>query len=176
MPHIHTAPGQHDHTASAYLFRLDFDQPKVMLHFHRKRKAYMQFGGHIELNETPTQALVHELREESGYVISQVRILQPVTRLNAITDSVVHPLPVLYSTHPVGNEHFHSDIAYAAITNEAPKYSPEDGESTDLQLFTRQELIDLPNDKIIENVRETALFIFDSILDTWEPVPLDSFL
>lgn len=175
MPHIHTDPGQHDHTASMYLFRLEFDEPKVMLHFHRKMNAYMQFGGHIELHETPMQALVHELREESGYNISQVQILQPKNRLKHITGSVVHPTPVLYSTHPVGHDHFHSDVAYAAVTSEAPNRSPEDGESTDLQLFTRQELIDLPDDKIIENVRETCLFVFDEILQNWTPVRSDNF-
>lgn len=175
MPHIHTSPGQHDHTVSAYLFRLDYDEPKVMLHFHRKMNAYMQFGGHIELDETPMQALVHELREESGYDMSQVDILQPATRLNTITGSVIHPLPTLYSTHPVGDDHFHSDIAYAVVANEAPKYSPEEGESTDLRLFTRKELIDLPDDKIIENVRETALFIFDEILGNWESVSSSEF-
>ncbi len=53
MAHIHTQPGQHDHTASAYIFRVDFDEPKLVLHLHRKINKYLQFGGHIELHETP---------------------------------------------------------------------------------------------------------------------------
>jgi len=63
MAHIHTQPGQHDHTASAYIVRTDFDEPKIMLHLHRKIGKYLQFGGHVELHETPWQAVVHELRE-----------------------------------------------------------------------------------------------------------------
>ena len=66
MAHIHTQPGQHDHTASAYIIRTDLDTPRIMLHLHRKIGKYLQFGGHVELNETPWQAVVHELREESG--------------------------------------------------------------------------------------------------------------
>jgi 8-oxo-dGTP pyrophosphatase MutT (NUDIX family) len=83
MSHIHKKPGQHDHTASTFLFRTDFSEPKVMLHFHQKLGSYMQFGGHVELNETPWQTVIHELREESGYDIDQLQILQPKQRLKA---------------------------------------------------------------------------------------------
>src|SRR3954465_16018556 len=81
MPHIHTEPGQHDHTVSAYIFRTDFSEPKVMLHLHKKHGTYMQFGGHIELNENPWQAITHELREEAGYELDELFILQPHQRL-----------------------------------------------------------------------------------------------
>ena len=65
MPHIHTKPGQHDHTVSAFIVRLDGKQPRILLHRHKKSGVYMQFGGHIELHENPWQAISHELLEES---------------------------------------------------------------------------------------------------------------
>ncbi|HJP81677.1 MAG TPA: NUDIX domain-containing protein [Candidatus Saccharimonadales bacterium] len=180
MPHIHTEPGQHDHTASVYLFRTDFDEPKVVLHRHKKFNKYLQFGGHVELHETPWQAIIHELREESGYDINQIRILQPETRMTKISNSILHPQPVVHSTHPIGPpvadfEHFHTDIAYAATTDRDPIHQPEEGESTSIQLFTRDELIALPDEQIIKNAREIMLHIFDHILPTWQPVEADTF-
>lgn len=175
MPHIHTEPGQYDHTASTFLFRTDFDTPKLMLHFHKKLDSYMQFGGHVELNENPWQAVIHELREESGYDINQLQVLQPKQRLKSLGDAVIHPQPISHTTHPIGNDHFHTDSTYALITNEKPRHQPHEGESTDIQLFSRTELIGLPDNKIIQNVREIALYIFDNCLDEFELVPTSEF-
>jgi 8-oxo-dGTP pyrophosphatase MutT (NUDIX family) len=174
MAHIHTQPGQHDHTASAFIFRTDFDQPKIILHLHKKLGAYMQFGGHIELHENPWQAIVHELREESGYDIDQLQILQPKVRLTNLSDNaIIHPQSVSHTTHPLGNDHFHTDSAYAMTTGKSPRHQPDEGESTDSILLNRDELVSLPADQIIENVREIALYIFDEILPHWQPVATD---
>jgi 8-oxo-dGTP pyrophosphatase MutT (NUDIX family) len=56
MPHIHTGPGEHDHTASAVIIRNESDGPKVLLHLHKKLNRLLQPGGHVELHETPWQA------------------------------------------------------------------------------------------------------------------------
>ena len=178
MSHIHTDPGQYDHTASVYLFRTDFDEPKIMLHLHKKLGKYMQFGGHIELHETPWEAVVHEVREESGYDITQISLLQPRERVLSLSDATVHPAPAAHSSHPFGKPgsgHFHTDVAYAAVASEPPRHTPHDDESSDIKMFTRQELADLPDDQIIANVREIALHIFDNCLGNWEPVPSNSF-
>lgn len=173
MPHIHTDPGQYDHTASAFLFRTDLTEPKVMLHLHKKYGCFMQFGGHIELNESPWQAISHELREESGYDVAQVSVLQPPVRIRKFSSpahTTLHPQPVSHATHAVGTDHFHTDSVYALTTTEEPQQAPESGESTHIQLFTRSELTALPSEKIYDNVRETALYIFDELLPQWEAV------
>jgi 8-oxo-dGTP diphosphatase len=66
MAHIHTKPGQHDFTASAFIIRIDTPKPKVLLHMHKKLGVLLQPGGHIELNENPWQAVHHEIEEETG--------------------------------------------------------------------------------------------------------------
>ena len=71
MPHIHTLPGEHDATASAYIVRTDLGEPAIMLHRHKKLDTMLQFGGHVELHENPLEAIAHELREESGYDFRQ---------------------------------------------------------------------------------------------------------
>lgn len=175
MPHIHTKPGQHDHTVSAYLFRIEENEPKVLLHIHRKFGKHMQFGGHIELNETPWQAITHEILEESGYSMEQLAVLQPTDRIIQLHDAIMHPQPVTHNTHTLPGEHFHTDLVYAFTTMEAPKQQPSDGESTDIRSFTRSELVNLADDSIIENVREIALYIFDNCLTQWQPVSPSEF-
>lgn len=177
MAHIHTQPGQHDHTASAYIVRTDFDEPKIMLHLHRKIGKYLQFGGHVELHETPWQAVVHELREESGYDIDQLRILQPPARIKNLSDAVIHPHPAAHSTHPFGGgtDHFHTDIGYAVITNQPPRHAPEDGESTTIRLLTRAELAATNDNEVPDNVKQIGLFILDHCLSHWEAIPVTEF-
>lgn len=177
MAHIHTQPGQHDHTASAYIIRTDFDEPKIILHLHRKIGKYLQFGGHVELHETPWQAVAHELREESGYDIDQLRILQPEQRVKHLSDAVIHPQPASHSTHPFGGgtDHFHTDIGYAVVADEPPRHLPEDGESTTIRLLTRSELAAMPESDLPDNVKQIGLFIFDHCLKHWESVPATEF-
>jgi len=175
MSHIHTEPGHHDATVSAFIFRTDNKEPKVVLHLHKKIKSYMQFGGHIELHENPWQAVTHEIVEESGYSLEQLSLLQPVKRIKKLSGTKLHPYPVVLNTHTFpGIDHFHSDITFAFITNVEPREVIGEEESKEVSLFTKSEILELPSDKILENVREIALFIFDELLNSWEPVPADS--
>lgn len=175
MPHIHDKDGQHDHSIDMFVFRTDFDEPKLMMHLHRKHHKFMQFGGHIELDENPMQAMRHELSEESGYDPGQVKVLQPAGSLTHLTDAILHPIPATYNTHLVVDKHFHSATYYALVTDEEPANAVREGESTDIQLFSRAELEKLSVDEILDNTKETALYMFDRILPNWEPIELLSF-
>lgn len=177
MAHIHTEPGQHDHTASAFVIRIDQDEPKIMLHMHKKLGMYLQFGGHIELDETPWQTIAHELREESGYDLEQLLVLQPRDRVKPTADTRMHPIPITYNTHDFGKglDHYHTDAGFALITGEAPKHSPNEGESKDIKLLTKRELKKLPNQLIADNVRASCLFALDVCLPKWEQVPVRYF-
>jgi 8-oxo-dGTP pyrophosphatase MutT (NUDIX family) len=174
MPHIHTQPGQHDHTASAYIIRIDLGEPKLLLHKHKKRGLYQQFGGHIELHENPWQAVTHEAEEESGYTMDQLKILQPHDRIRSGKQGqgTEHPVAVSHNTHSFDNTktHYHSDIGYAFVTEQEPAKSVSDGESNDFMLLTRQELVDFPSDKVSGGIKVTGFFIFDVCLPKWEAV------
>lgn len=175
MPHIHTKPGQHDHTVSIYLIRTDFSEPKVMLHLHQKVKKWAQFGGHIELHETPWLSAVHELKEEAGYDIHSLKLLQPALRLKAVQGAVVHPQPIVHATmgYPPDKGHFHTDTAYALLADKEPESLPEEGESTDLRLFTRDQVAS--STEIDSITRDIALHIFDEILPNWSQTPANEF-
>lgn len=176
MPHIHTGPGEHDHTASAIIIRTDGDQPRLLLHMHKKLGHLLQLGGHIELNETPWQAVLHEITEESGYLPSQLRLLQPRLRIKKLDRTVVHPQPVVHATHAFSSiDHNHIDILYAFVTNEEPAQAPGNGESTDLRWLTKREIQNLPEDIIYKDTIETCEYILESIISEWEAVPLSDY-
>ncbi len=177
MAHIHTEPGHHDHTVSFFIVRTDFDVPKIVYHMHRKTGKLSMFGGHVELNETPWQAALHEITEETGYLHSQLSILQPTQRILKLTDAAVHPVPVVNSTgkYPIATPHFHTDTMYALIASEEPAGEPEEGESTDIRLFTLEELRAIPEDQIFEAWREVGEYILTAIYPAWIANSLESF-
>ena len=174
MPHLHTSPGQHDFTVSAFIIRTDGPEPVVILHLHRKIGVLLQFGGHIELDETPWQGLLRELREESGYDPAQLNLLQPSSFYHAqFPGSRQHPLPFYFNTHEFrpGNGHFHSDLTYAAVVTGAPKHSIREGESEAIRAFTASALKRLPPEEIFEQTRANAVYILENLLLDWQLLP-----
>ncbi len=153
MPHIHTKPGQHDTTVSGFIVRTDLKEPKLLLHKHKKLGRYIQFGGHVELHETPWQALIHELREESGYAVSQLSLLQPNQRISSLTGVKLHPVAVYHLTHKFDEKHFHTDLGYAFVAKGEPEAAIADNESNEVIMVTRNELVNLPADLTFESVR-----------------------
>jgi 8-oxo-dGTP pyrophosphatase MutT (NUDIX family) len=140
MPHIHTDPGHHDITVSAWVIRKDSDQWKCLVHFHKKMDTLMQIGGHVELEETPWRSLSVELKEEAGYSLSQLSALQHSDVSVISHHNVQHPVPFAMNTHDVGSQHFHTDLCYGFVTDELPESAPNDQESTDLRWLTIDEL------------------------------------
>lgn len=177
MSHINTDPGHYDFAASAHIFDLSGDEPRVIMHFHKRLKKYMHFGGHVELHENPWEAITHELVEESGYTIDQVKVLQPKGVIVDLPDAVLHPLPINMNSHKYGDQdHYHTDIAYGFVTDQKPKNEvSSELESQDFVYLTRDELAALPAEQTIENIRNVALRVFDLLLDEWEAVDTSVF-
>ncbi|PLS80949.1 NTP pyrophosphohydrolase, partial [Candidatus Saccharibacteria bacterium] len=176
MSHIHQEPGQHDATVSAFIIRTDGPEPRILLHEHRKLNRLFQFGGHVELHETPWQAIAHEIEEESGYRLDQLRLLQPADRLMELSSSVLHPQPVCQMTHQFSDhDHFHTDTVYAFITDQTPAHEVGEGESGLMRLVTRAELSQLNEDTILPDIKDIGLYILDSYLQGSEEVSVDAY-
>ena len=173
MGHLHTKPGQHDYTVGAYIVRLDGDEPRALLHLHKKMGKLLPIGGHIELDETPWQAVAREIKEESGYLLHQTMVLQPKQRIQSLSDIIAHPQPVVVTDQDVSAEHFHTDLAYAFTVRNEPEESADEGESTDFRWLTKAELDQLMVAEIFPNTREIYDFIFDSCLSEWDEVQTD---
>lgn len=129
MPHIHTLPGQVDQSATGFIVRDDFDEPKALFHVHRKLGSLLPPGGHVELDETPWMAMAHELHEESGYSLNELRVVQPKVRLKHLSGITLHPLPVVSNTHDIPDDHFHTDLDYLFIASAPSQGKPEEGEN-----------------------------------------------
>lgn len=176
MPHIHTEPGQHDITVSAWIFRLVDNELKVLVHMHRKTGKLMQIGGHVELDETPWQTLAHEIPEESGYGLDELDVLQPFAQIPPIADTVVHPTPVLSGTFFVSEGHYHSDYCYAFLANDLPYAQPAEDESTDLRWLTMSELRRAAAEGLaLEDVADIYEFIARDIMPTYRSVKATSY-
>lgn len=176
MPHIHTGPDQHDITVSAWIVRLDEDTPRVLVHMHRKMGKLMQIGGHVEIDETPWQTLGHEIPEESGYELTDLRILQPFAETPKVDGAIVHPVPVLSNTHKVTDSHFHSDYCYAFVADAAPVKLPAAGESQDLRWLTIQEVQDAADrGDAFQDIADIYGYILENCLSVYYQVEASSF-
>lgn len=167
MAHVHQHPGAHDLTVSGYIVQLKAgSEPRVLLHLHKKLNKWLQFGGHVEQDENPWQALTRELMEESGYDLRQLQLLQCGPVLPKVEGVEMHPIPVVSLTHKYGDEdHYHDDLGYAFVTVAEPDSTKLNvGESKTIRLFTVQELAELKDDEIPVDVRVVALYVLNDIL------------
>lgn len=175
MPHIHTGPGEIDHTVTAYIIRDDMEEPRVLLHRHKKLNKLLPVGGHIEINETPWAAMAHEIEEESGYLLDDLDILQPTPRIGQYDEVIVHPQPLIMTTHDITDEHFHSDTSYLFVAHDDPKIELADDESADIRWLTHSELIALDPAEIWDNTRGTYLQALELFYPQWEYLPASAF-
>lgn len=157
MAHIHTEPGQHDFTVSAYI--INPAKRSVLLHRHKLLGIWVQPGGHIELEENPWEALTHELLEETGYDITSLKVLQPSMQFEGLVETV-HPTPLVYRTHhfpSIQGNHLHTDAAYGFIASGDPTSPVGESESHELQWFTSEELKALTEDSVVADTRTISI-------------------
>jgi 8-oxo-dGTP pyrophosphatase MutT (NUDIX family) len=163
-------------TVSAWILKFQDNEWKCLVHFHKKMDVLMQIGGHIELDETPWHALLHELVEESGFEAVDLDLLQFNADRITGTDNVIHPTPFAMNTHLVGDEHFHSDICYGFIAKNMPRVEIADDESTDLRWMSIGELqAAARNGEALVDVAATYEYLLKHRTD-YAIVPATSFL
>lgn len=161
MTHIHTLDGQHDFTVSAFIIN-----PKtktLLLHKHKLLGLWLQPGGHIELNETPWQALAHEILEETGYEIQNLDVLQTSFKIPGLVENE-HPVPLVYRTHQfqAKNTHWHTDAAFAFITENLPTQQIGEGESTILSWMTIEEILELSSESIVQDTCTIGIHLLEN--------------
>ena len=111
MGHIH-GNSEYDFTASAMIVHQD----KVLLLFHTKLQLWLPPAGHLELDESPVEAVYREVAEESGITNDHLTLVAPfIDNLQLARDENVRtePLPFDIEMHHVGNTgHRHIDLCY----------------------------------------------------------------
>ncbi|MDP4038592.1 MAG: NUDIX domain-containing protein [bacterium] len=118
MPHIHTEPGQVDHTVEVFVVFSN----KVLLRKHDKYGIWLSVGGHIELDEDPNQAALREVKEEVGLDIS----LYSPTKMPTFEQADYTELipPIFLNRHRINASHEHVTYTYLAICKN-DKIKPE---------------------------------------------------
>lgn len=176
MAHIHTEPGQHDLTTTAFIIRTDMDEPRGLLHVHRKLGLLLPVGGHVEVHENPWSASIHEIREESGYDIKQLKVMQPHERIMKMNGVKNHPVPLFLQTHEYKKnaDHYHVDVGFLYVTEEAPSDLPHEGEASELLWLTQTE-INARTDEMPEDIAQIYDFCFSIAVKKWESVAPELF-
>ncbi len=109
---------------------------KILLIKHKKNGRWTQPGGHIEGNETPEEAALREVYEETGL---RVRLLgERFPR----EDDFIRPLGIQKNRKTMndGETHMHIDITYVAVPNDDSQVVNNVQESDDIKWFSREEL------------------------------------
>lgn len=102
-------------TATAYIISKTNGRLKVLLHRHKKHLLWLPIGGHIEKNETPEEAVLREVKEETNLDI----ILPKIALLKTdVVEEFHSPQTILveklkpYEKEPT---HYHIDLIYFAF-------------------------------------------------------------
>lgn len=109
---------------------------KILLVKHHLWDKWVQPGGHMEDGETPEEAAIREVYEETGVKISLLGERFPRE------DDMIRPLGIQCNRKDNGEKHF--DIIYAAVPNNEVTDLLISNESYDIGWFSRKELENLP--------------------------------
>jgi len=146
MPHIHE---KIDFTVEVFIVYKN----TVLLRKHDKYKLWLSIGGHIELDEDPTQAAVREVKEETGL---DVELIGTIPNFEKEPEKYRELLaPRFLNRHKINDSHEHVTMTYFAEagTNEVTQGTKET--SDELHWFTLEELND-PAYGIRESIKHYA--------------------
>jgi ADP-ribose pyrophosphatase YjhB (NUDIX family) len=138
MPHLHTEPGQYDYTVCGYLVH----DNKTLLIKHKYLPIWTAPAGHVELNETPIEALFKEISEEAGIQRTDLELIETTHLTNTMergSGNHYHPLPFDMEYHNIDADHRHINMAYI-LKSATNHVEPKVGESNTFKWFTIEEL------------------------------------
>lgn len=134
-------------------------EDKVLLHLHKKAKKILPLGGHIEVNESPEEACIREVKEEAGLNISLYNKIDK--NLKEACDLsgeklLINPIHSVFGK--VGKDHYHMDFVYYGIS-ESFDCVPGDLESKVLKWYSKEDL------KMADNIQSNILIMANEALD-----------
>lgn len=148
MAHIHELI---DFTVGVYIV----NQGAVLLRVHEKYGMWLVPGGHIELDEEPSEAAVREALEETGLRVHLVGDCPDVTQGRQNDFRSLVP-PRFLNIHRVGDMgHRHVDLVYFATTDSRNLQPAENESVTEMHWFSREDL-DSPDFELVDSVRHYA--------------------
>ena len=134
MPHIHE---DIDFTVGAAIVH----QGKVLLVDHPRYGMWLMPGGHVELTEDTDEALLREIREETG--LGPYDIEEMVERVDPDEAGDTKPLwvPRWMNIHPANPPHRHIGLIFL-VRAKTDRIALDHGEHDDIRWFTNDEVHD----------------------------------
>lgn len=143
-------------TATTYLFNPSFTKTLMLL--HPKLKTWLPPGGHMQENETPSEAATREINEEIGaYDIDFINNYDGLDFSDSRTEMLLRPHFIM--SQLIEKDHYHLDMIFFAKVEEKDYSSPE---KHLLKWFTKDDLDQEKN--IFENVKNLGLFGFKEFI------------
>lgn len=139
MAHIHTGSGQIDYCVNVYVVY----QNKVLLRLHEKYHRWLTPGGHVELNETPEDAALREVKEEVGLDV-KLYTENKDNFSHGFTDDIYRELvpPIFMNVHKIDEHHRHLSLSYFACADIDAVQEPDSGEkSGGCKWLTKEDLL-----------------------------------
>lgn len=145
MPHIHE---KIDWTVDVFVVNGD----AVLLRKHDKYDMWLSVGGHIELDEVPTQAALREVKEEVGLDVELIGTPETLSEGEGYAELLP---PAFMNIHPINETHSHLSLVYFARSITRETMEGEEEISGGLHWFTKEELDD-PSYGIKETIKHYA--------------------
>lgn len=132
MPHLHDLI---DYAVDVLIVNGD----AVLLRKHDKYKAWLMVGGHVELDEDPTQAAVREAKEEVGLDIVLAGSVPDLTEGGEYRELLVPEFLNIHSITP-DSSHRHISFVYFATAPTRDFLQGETEVSDGIHWFTKEDL------------------------------------
>lgn len=134
MPHIHE---KIDFCAEVFVVFKN----KVLLRKHDKYKMWLSVGGHVELDEDPSEAAVREVKEEVGLSVNlyQEEGKQPLFSTN---ENVSLIPPQFLNRHRISDKHEHVAFIYFAKSETDELHLSDTEISEACHWFTKEDLVE----------------------------------
>lgn len=142
-------------TASALILH----EEKILLIYHKKLDVWLWPGGHIEKNEHPDEALIREVREETGLCVEIISNRNESFSDKCTDISSLHiPYMVLCE---LNGDHYHNDLVYLCKVRDGfdGKITHDKNESNGIGFFNREEIQSL---KLFDNFKDLLERVFDN--------------
>ena len=148
MPHINDSI---DLVVEVFVVHHD----KVLLRKHDKYKLWLSVGGHVELDEDPTEAAIREVKEEVGLDVELVG--QPLVVKNEGQGGYKELVtPRFMYRHSISETHDHVALVFFAKAEHMVTVNEGVERSEEMRWFTAVELTD-PQYDIADSVIQHAL-------------------
>lgn len=150
MGHIHE---KIDFTAEVFIVH----EGKVLLKRHKKfGSIWLSVGGHIELDEDPTEAAVREVKEEVGLDVQLYTGHQQFKAIDGDYRDIIPPIAV--GRHRVNDVHEH--VVFVYFASSASDAVVTEDPTDEWKWVSREELAQMD---LRDNVRAYAVAALDAL-------------